>query len=77
MLPTYCRKRNEAGINMQADLKEVASMSIALKAVADLEGGSLGQLSPHKPLWRPLEWRPFFINASFLVPMEVETEIKI
>jgi len=49
-------------------------------------GGSLGQLLPPKPLWRPLEWRPFAINAPpfggnrkspFLVPVEIETDFKM
>jgi len=30
--------------------------------VVDSEGGNLGQLPPNL-LWRPLEWRPFAINA--------------
>jgi len=31
-------------------------------AVADPGWGSLGQLPP-KPMWRPLDWRPFATNA--------------
>ena len=29
-----------------------------------------------KRLWRIVEWRPFDIDAPFLVPIEVETEFK-
>jgi len=42
-----------------------------------IQGGNLGQLPRPKPLWRPVEWRPFDINApTILVPIQVETEIK-
>jgi len=44
--------------------------------VAD-PGGAVWGNCPTNPLWRPLEWRPFAINAPFLVPMEIETDLKI
>jgi len=31
---------------------------------------------PRKRLWRPVEFRPFDINAPFLEPIDVETKIK-
>jgi len=42
-----------------------------------VQGGSnLGQLSPQTSVATTIEWRLFAINASFLVSMEVKTDIK-
>jgi len=46
-------------------------MNVKIYLITDAQwriqgGGSLEQLPP-KPLWRPLEWRPFAINALLFV----------
>ena len=37
-----------------------------------IQEGAVWGNCPTTSLWRPFEWRPFAINAPFLVPMEIE-----